>query len=671
MIRDDYDSVTHESCEKCGSNDNKAVYHYSDGSTSWHCFTPGCNNHKTSGDVNIKALDMSRFSLFTKGIPSRGLTVEALNHYQVQYSTKKGKPEIAFPYYKEHDFPIGAKVRDKDKNFWWEGSAKEPWLFGRWFIPDRRRKYLIITEGEFDAVAAYQMTDYAVVSLPNGAAAAARDIKNNLKWVEEFEKVIICFDNDEAGNKAADEVMDIIVAGKAYKTRLRYKDACEYTKLGEKGVVEFKADLESARCRETNTLVPKDELINACYEYLERTDDEINGLSTGFPDVDKWWRIRPEEVTTIFSDPSVGKSSFARQIIANYTMQYEGNVLYFAFEESYIRYFMKSLDMTLDGEFTRQREAIEGFAERVISANINSFDLKRISEAIEYAVRGKDVSLVVFDNITACCSGCSDYQEAVRSLLSLLVSLGKQHKHSTIVISHTKRDGNLKAGTPPLVNAAFGSSGIEQFSDNIISFGREEGVDELWFAVRKQRENGLVGVSEKPLRYNKEKRCFSGIKLDRRNQENDEDSRQETNHKAREFTFRDESPRQDRASDTVRGVSRRHDDTGKVRQQNGTKSPRGSGGIFQRRTESQSYSKRSSSVRRKRHSDSELQSRLRDYPPQWEKTMDRMQRTFERYRQDETPKLADISERGDAYYGLRESYPYYAPSEDNDLFRLG
>ena len=43
---------------------------------------------------------------------------------------------------------------------------------------------------------------YPVVSLKRGAAAAAKDVKESLEWLESFEKVVICFDNDAAGKQS-------------------------------------------------------------------------------------------------------------------------------------------------------------------------------------------------------------------------------------------------------------------------------------------------------------------------------------------------------------------------------------------------------------------------------------------------------------------------------------
>jgi twinkle protein len=74
-------------------------------------------------------------------------------------------------------------------------GSKVVGLFGLNTIPEDATE-VIITEGEYDAMIAYQETGIPSVSLPNGA--------NNLPpgclpWLERFDKVYLWMDNDEAG----------------------------------------------------------------------------------------------------------------------------------------------------------------------------------------------------------------------------------------------------------------------------------------------------------------------------------------------------------------------------------------------------------------------------------------------------------------------------------------
>ena len=67
-----------------------------------------------------------------------------------------------------------------------------------------------------------------MVSLPAGAASAKKAIQNNLELLQGYEEVILFFDNDEPGRKAAKECADILPPGKVSIASLAsYKDASE------------------------------------------------------------------------------------------------------------------------------------------------------------------------------------------------------------------------------------------------------------------------------------------------------------------------------------------------------------------------------------------------------------------------------------------------------------
>ena len=57
--------------------------------------------------------------------------------------------------------------------------------------------------------------------------AAAKAIKRNIEFVEGFQEVVIPFDMDEPGQKAAEEVAEILTPGKACIAQLPLKDASD------------------------------------------------------------------------------------------------------------------------------------------------------------------------------------------------------------------------------------------------------------------------------------------------------------------------------------------------------------------------------------------------------------------------------------------------------------
>lgn len=639
--RDDHTSVTKEPCEMCGSKDNKAVYHYDDGSVSWHCHTPGCKNHKNSkasleshiGGINLTPLDLRGSTKFPKGLPKRGLSKEAMDKYNILYH-KKDKVCI-FPYYRspEQDFSSYAKYRNKKKKFWWEGDSKNPDLFGQYFSfnSPSNRKVLIITEGEFDAVAAHQMTGYAAVSIPTGADGAVKVIKQHLQWIEKFEKIFICFDSDEPGKIAASEVMQVIAPGKGYRVNLEYgKDACEYLLIDD-GVDKFKEDLRQAQAREINSLQNENATIESVFNYLDEISSN-EGYSTGFTALDPVFKLRNQEITTIYADTSVGKSTFCRQLSANWLRMQETGVLIFSLEEDKIKYFIKTINMMLDGDITKdkQKEYTLEYASRLRLANVNTYDLDKVAEAITYGVRSFNVGLVIFDNVTSFCSqDDKSFQDKMRMLYTKMVALGKELNHHTIMVSHTRRDKDRK-GIPDL-HAAIGCSAIEQFSDNVIALSRDEGVDEMWLAIRKQRDNGLVGEIDTSIKWNHDSHCFDGINLGSGGKiEKVKDSSSNHGQKKEENS----NNRKD-----GRGLPISSKENGKVRQQDGATSQSDARGIF-KRNDGGKNSQSDKAIFSRNKGTTKLQSRLSDNDEKRAEAMARNKGALEAARLYKTNKLA-------------------------------
>ena len=126
---------------------------------------------------------------------------------------------------------LTTKVRKLPKTFFIEGSTGSIPLqfFGQHQIPKAKR--LLITEGELDALSAYQMLEkykVAVWSLPLGANKKA--ILDNIDAITAFTKgnkeLYFSMDSDEAGQKVAKELAGLFPSAKFLK--LGRKDANSY-----------------------------------------------------------------------------------------------------------------------------------------------------------------------------------------------------------------------------------------------------------------------------------------------------------------------------------------------------------------------------------------------------------------------------------------------------------
>lgn len=215
---------THQPCPCGKSSDAYSLNRDGEG----HCFS--CNKHF------FNESDIEQDHLSVEYVPWRGVTRETMEFYNVLTkvdNSKDGKPvSIGFPYLPEGSY----KVRFIDrKDFVAHGEMSKASLFGKERFPQGSAKAITITEGELDAMSAYQMTGsrYPCVSV-RSSVTAKKDCNENLDYLNSFEKIYLCFDNDEAGQKAVKEVANLFDFNKVYHVKMdAFKDANGYLEAGE------------------------------------------------------------------------------------------------------------------------------------------------------------------------------------------------------------------------------------------------------------------------------------------------------------------------------------------------------------------------------------------------------------------------------------------------------
>lgn len=152
-------------------------------------------------------------------LKSRGISLEVAERFGVRVglSHTDGETPASHYYPKTTDGDVtGYKVRTLDhKAFYSVGnSGKDFFGIQQARYGDVYTKTLFIFEDELSAMSGYQCFGShsksaikpACVSLPNGASAAASAIANNRAFVESFEEIIVCMDNDDAGQEAVSKI---------------------------------------------------------------------------------------------------------------------------------------------------------------------------------------------------------------------------------------------------------------------------------------------------------------------------------------------------------------------------------------------------------------------------------------------------------------------------------
>ena len=87
------------------------------------------------------------------------------------------------------------------------------------------------------SVSQIQQHRFATVSIRNGAQGAKKNLLENIDYLNGFKEIILMFDMDDAGQKAAIECAEVLPIGKVKIAVLPHKDANECLVKGEAGAI--------------------------------------------------------------------------------------------------------------------------------------------------------------------------------------------------------------------------------------------------------------------------------------------------------------------------------------------------------------------------------------------------------------------------------------------------
>lgn len=264
-------------CWQCGSSD-ACAYYKKDDSFYCHICKEFLNNNNEefeahflncfgSGEYKEKMQVASYQQSYNKqdyefpqrgvvtALEGRGIGKQAAEKYKVETlfdATSNKALSRAFPGYDKDGNLVGQKIKTLgiDSKPRWVGNHGHCTLFGMSLFP-KGGKYVTITEGEEDALAAYEMLkanapafEPVVVSVNDGAQTAESNCKKpiNYDFLNSFENIIIAFDGDGPGKKAAERVAQLFPfkakvlnfhEAKEGEAGWNLKDSNDYLKAGK------------------------------------------------------------------------------------------------------------------------------------------------------------------------------------------------------------------------------------------------------------------------------------------------------------------------------------------------------------------------------------------------------------------------------------------------------
>lgn len=440
------------------------------------------------------------------GAARRGIREDTGLKYNYGIGTYMGQKVHVANYYDEQGKLAGQKLRFQNKDFKVLGTVSGLLFGSNLFRADGKR--ICITEGEIDALSMSQAqgNKWPVVSIPTGAQGAKKAIAANLNWLEQYEKVVLMFDNDEPGKKAAIECAELFSPNKACIATLPMKDANEMLAAGKA------ADLINAMWN-AKAFRPDGIVSGAAVWDLIIKNDDVEAKDYPWQALtNKTHGLRTRELVTVTAGSGIGKSLVCREI-AYHLIQMGERVGYIALEESVKRTALGLLSIALNkplhikgfdvSEIKEPFDQLIGEDKAFFYDHFGSLDSDNLLNRIRFLHKSCGCRWVVLDHLSIVVSGMDDGDERrlIDRTMTNLRSLVEETGMGMILVSHLKRPEGKghENGAQTSLAQLRGSAAIAQLSDMVIGLERDQQDEEskniTTIRVLKNRFSGETGVA--------------------------------------------------------------------------------------------------------------------------------------------------------------------------------
>ncbi|KAL4138865.1 hypothetical protein PRIC2_002368 [Phytophthora ramorum] len=467
----------------------------------------------------------------------RGLTLEVLQKYCVgaieqpfwdhQSGVRAVAKCISFPWMaRQMDMDAMGVVRQdeqkqatEDKNLYdvvrlkiraVEDKAKQQlvpkggsWgLFG-WNTVPTAADEIVLTEGEFDAMAVHQATGMAAVSLPNGCQSLPPSV---LPLLERFKRIYLWMDNDASGQSNVEKFASKLGMTRCYIVRLPtnaasspVKDANDALRAG----LDVTAIVNAAERMPHSQITTFEELRRDVYDEIVNPLRACGVQSRAFPSLNRLMKgHRMGEVTVLTGPTGCGKTTLLSQLSLDLCGQ-GVSTLWGSFEIKNTRLMHKMLTQLAQRNLSGDVNAFEAAADRFEALPMyflrffGSTEVDEVLDAMEYAVYAYDVQHILLDNVQFMMAGqgrgFDKFERQDAALDKFRKFASAKNVHLTLVI-HPRKEQEDQDLT---LSSVFGTAKATQEADNVLILQRTRGESKL--DIRKNRFDGTLGSI--PLRF--------------------------------------------------------------------------------------------------------------------------------------------------------------------------
>ncbi|KAG1707253.1 hypothetical protein DVH05_026447 [Phytophthora capsici] len=369
-------------------------------------------------------------------------------------------------------------------------------LFG-WNTVPAAAGELVLTEGEFDAMAVHQATGIAAVSLPNGCQSLPPSV---LPLLERFKRIYLWMDNDASGQSNVEKFAAKLGMARCYIVRMPtnaasspVKDANDALRAG----LDLTAIVNAADRVPHSQITTFEELRRDVYEEIVNPLKACGVQSRAFPSLNRMMKgHRMGEVTVLTGPTGCGKTTFLSQLSLDLCGQ-GVSTLWGSFEIKNTRLMHKMLTQLAQRNLSGDVKAFESAADRFEALPMyflrffGSTDVDEVLDAMDYAVYAYDVQHILLDNVQFMMAGQGRGYDKFERQDSALDKFRKfasaKNVHLTLVI-HPRKEQEDQDLT---LSSVFGTAKATQEADNVLILQRTRGESKL--DIRKNRFDGTLG----------------------------------------------------------------------------------------------------------------------------------------------------------------------------------
>lgn len=452
---------------------------------------------------------------------TRKISKETMDHFDVR---EDEHGNAVFNYYDLNDVLTMVKYRPSHKIDKSKGEAKtwcqkgadtKPLLFNMNRI--NVGQPLLCCEGEADSMAAYEAGFTNVVSVPLGSQNH-HWIEENWEWLDQFQEIIVCSDNDKAGVQMAKDVCPRLGTWRTKVVDIPYQDEETGHRIKDLNELLYYKGKQAVMDAIINA---KESPIDSVVDLSDVEDisiSDLDGVYFGIDQLDKeLFKLFYGTLTLVTGRPGSGKTSLLYQIVCNVLEQGKGAWIFSRelpdfMSKSWMNYLLagpRNVEPKHSAAgavyYQVTKEAKRGISdcyrgECYVYKNDWPNDIESIQESMEASARKYGSKLFLLDNLMTINLHSSDDNKYDKQteLINWLIQFSSKFNVAVILVAHPRKFQNT-GGAVDLYDIG-GSSNLVNLAHRTISLRRVPKEEQEAGTSKYSKYSCVVSVTKDRLR---------------------------------------------------------------------------------------------------------------------------------------------------------------------------